>query len=99
MLSVILGLKKGQTNLGSFKKGEHRSITTEFQKDQIPHNKGKKGVSEKISKNISIAQKKRFQSTKQSKEEKNRKNREYQRKKRAEQPEIEREKRCFRKNQ
>ena len=28
-------------NEGSFKKGEHRSITTEFQKDQIPHNKGK----------------------------------------------------------
>ena len=88
---MILGLKKGQSNSGSFKKGEHRSSKTEFKKDQIPHNKGKKGVSEKISKNISIAQKKRFQSTKQSKEEKNRKNREYQRKKRAEQPEIERE--------
>ena len=92
MLSVILGLKKGQTNLGSFKKGEHRSITTEFKKNQIPYNKGKKGVSEKISKNISIAQKKRFQSTKQSKEEKNRKGREYQRKIRADNPEIEREK-------
>ena len=27
---------------GSFKKGEHGSITTEFKKDQIPYNKGKK---------------------------------------------------------
>ena len=27
---------------GSFKKSEHRSITTEFKKDQIPYNKGKK---------------------------------------------------------
>jgi hypothetical protein len=35
-------LKKGQSNSGSFKKGEHGSITTEFKKDQIPYNKGKK---------------------------------------------------------
>ena len=49
-----MGLKKGQTNSGSFKKGEHRnkkteikkgqrlSKKTEFKKDQIPYNKGKK---------------------------------------------------------
>ena len=83
MLSAILGLKKGQTNSGSFKKGEHRSITTEFKKNQIPHNKGKKGVSEKISKIMSIAQTKRFQFTKQSKEELDRKERERMRKKRT----------------
>ena len=34
--------RKGTTNAGSFKKSEHRSITTEFKKDQIPYNKGKK---------------------------------------------------------
>ena len=49
-----MGLKKGQPNSGSFKKGEHNnngteikkgqhlSRGTEFKKGQTPHNKGKK---------------------------------------------------------
>ena len=38
---MILGLKKGQTNSGSFKKGERKSRKTEFKKGQKPWNKGK----------------------------------------------------------
>ncbi len=53
-----MGLKKGQTNSGSFKKGEHRSQKTEikkgqslnkkteFKKGQTPWNKGKKHSAE-----------------------------------------------------
>jgi len=37
---VILGLKKGQTNSGSFKKGERKSRKTEFKKGQKTWNKG-----------------------------------------------------------
>ena len=37
---MILGLKKGQTNSGSFKKGERRSRKTEFKKGQKTWNKG-----------------------------------------------------------
>ena len=78
-----MGLKKGQTNSGSFKKGKRRSITTEFRKGQIPHNKGKK-ASPELRKINSTAQKKRWDSIgKQSNEEKNRNNRDYQRKKRT----------------
>ena len=70
-------------NAGSFKKGEHRSTTTEFRKGQIPHNKGKK-ASPELRKINSTAQKKRWDRIgKQSKEEKNRKNMDYQRKKRT----------------
>jgi len=80
---MILGLKKGQSNSGSFKKGEHRSRKTEFKKEQIPHNKGKK-ASPELRKINSIAQKKRWDRIgRQSKEVKNKKNREYQRKKRT----------------
>lgn len=51
-----MGLRKGQTNKGSFKKGEHRnpsteikkgqrlSPKTEFKKGKSPYNKGKKGL-------------------------------------------------------
>jgi len=53
--------KKGTTNAGSFKKGERKSRKTEFKKGLIPHNKGKKGVTEETSKNMSIAQKKRIE--------------------------------------
>ena len=37
---MILGLKKGQTNSGSFKKGERGSRKTEFKKGQKTWNKG-----------------------------------------------------------
>jgi len=37
---MILGLKKGQTNSGSFKNGERRSTKTEFKKGQKTWNKG-----------------------------------------------------------
>ncbi len=46
-------------NDGSFKKGERRSIKTEFKKGQIPHNKGKKMTLAERKIN-SIAQKKRY---------------------------------------
>ena len=71
---MILGLKKGQTNSGSFKKGERRSRKTEFKKDQIPHNKGKKMTLAERKIN-SVAQKKRWDRIgRQSKEVKNKKN-------------------------
>ena len=89
---MILGLKKGQTNSGSFQKGEHRSKKTEFRPGETPHNKGIKASPELRAKN-SAAQKKRFDRVgKQTNDEKNRKNREYSRKKRADNPELEREK-------
>ena len=72
---MILGLKKGQTNSGSFQKGEHRSKKTEFRPGEIPHNKGVKTSPELRAKN-SVAQKKRFDKVgRQTKEEKNRKDR------------------------
>ena len=46
-------------NAGSFKKGEHRSTTTEFRKGLIPHNKGKKSTLAERKKN-SIAKKKYY---------------------------------------
>jgi len=83
--------KKGG-NEGSFKKGERKSRKTEFKKGQIPHNKGKKMTLAERKIN-SAGQKKRWDRIgKQTKEEKNRKNREYGRKKRADNPELEREK-------
>jgi len=89
---MILGLKKGQTNSGSFQKGEHRSKKTEFRPGKIPHNKGVKVSPELRAKN-SAAQKRRFDRVgRQTNEEKNRKNKEYARKKRADNPELEREK-------
>ena len=85
-------MKKGQTNSGSFQKGERRSTKTEFKPGQIPHNKGVLASPELRAKN-SAAQKRRFDRVgRQTKEEKNRKNREYSRKKRADNPELEREK-------
>ena len=60
---MILGLKKGQTNSGSFQKGEHRSKKTEFRPGQIPHNKGVLASPELRAKN-SAAQKKRFEKIK-----------------------------------
>ena len=87
-----MGLKKGQTNSGSFQKGERRSRKTEFRPGQIPHNKGVLASAELRAKN-SAAQKKRFDRVgRQTNDEKNRKNREYARKKRADNPELEREK-------
>ena len=89
---MILGLKKGQTNSGSFQKGEHRSKKTEFRPGETPHNKGVKASAELRAKN-SAAQKKRLDRIgRKSKEEKDRKNREYMAKKRADNPELEREK-------
>ena len=68
---MILGLKKGQTNSGSFQKGEHRSKKTEFRPGQIPHNKGVLASPELRAKN-SAAQKKRFDRVgKQTNDEKN----------------------------
>jgi NMD protein affecting ribosome stability and mRNA decay len=58
-----LGLKKGQTNSGSFQKEEHRSRKTEFRPGQIPHNKGVLASPELRAKN-SAAQKKRFEKIK-----------------------------------
>ena len=60
---MILGLKKGQTNSGSFQKGEHRSKKTEFRPGEIPHNKGVKASPELRAKN-SAAQKERFEKIK-----------------------------------
>ena len=60
---MILGLKKGQTNSGSFQKGEHRSKKTEFRPGETPHNKGVKASAELRAKN-SAAQKKRFEKIK-----------------------------------
>ena len=60
---MILGLKKEQTNSGSFQKGEHRSRKTEFRPGQIPHNKGVLASPELRAKN-SAAQKKRFEKIK-----------------------------------
>ena len=56
-------MKKGQTNSGSFQKGEHRSKKTEFRPGQIPHNKGVLASPELRAKN-SAAQKKRFEKIK-----------------------------------
>ena len=60
---MILGLKKGQTNSGSFQKGEHRSKKTEFRPGEPTHNKGIKAYTELRAKN-SASQKKRFEKIK-----------------------------------
>ena len=79
---MILGLKKGKTNSGSFKKGERRSTKTEFKKGQIPHNKGKKMTLAERKIN-SVAQKKRWDRIgRQTKEESDRKERVRMKKKR-----------------
>ena len=69
-------------NDGSFKKGERRSIKTEFKKGQIPHNKGKKMTLAERKIN-SVAQKKRWDRIgRQTKEELNSKERVRMKKKR-----------------
>ena len=56
-----MGLKKGQTNSGSFKKGHHSA--TEFKKGLSPHNKGKKPTL-KTRKRMSASATLRFQTQK-----------------------------------